>query len=86
MMGPLLLLRNSPSFKARSLSTNPGNRFARLKKKYMLKKKEGTNNWQDDVNFMKADTAENTRLKRIGKERMQADSRYDSAFPSPPFR
>lgn len=60
--------------------TDTADRFARLKKKYMLKKTDGKNNWVDDVNFLKADTAENARLKRVENEHLQAGSRYEDCF------
>lgn len=65
-----------------AILTDTANRFARLKKKYMLKKTEGKNNWVDDVNFLKADTAENARLKRVENERLQAGPRYEWCFSS----
>ncbi|MCJ1477620.1 hypothetical protein MMC13_006293 [Lambiella insularis] len=42
--------------------------FARLKRRHNAKKKAGSNNWEDDIHFIKAQRAEKARLKGIENE------------------
>ena len=60
-------------------------KFAETKTRYNRKKRAGRNTFEDDILFMKAESAENSRLKRLDDDYQRARGpvyRYFSSSPS----
>ncbi|MCJ1402525.1 hypothetical protein MMC11_005745 [Xylographa trunciseda] len=57
---------------------DPTAKFAHLKKKYHAKKRAGTDKWEDEIEFIKAQRAEKARLKRIETELQRASGAGNS--------
>ena len=51
---------------------DPAAKFAEVKKKFNVKKRAGTFKWEDKIEFIKAQRAEKSRLKRIEAEILRA--------------
>lgn len=57
--------------------------FDDLKRAYEMKKAKGETDWDDEVRFLKAENAENSRLRRLVNQKRREEVETAKAFAGP---